>query len=521
MVEDLKKMAASGPTPEGRVHALWLVKSYGALDPQVVQAALRDSDPRVRRNAIEASEELLDKSKPIADEVLQAADDPDSHVQFQASLTLGDVKDARTLPELAKLAHEKSADPWFRTAILSSAANSASPFYDSLLAKGETWVDPQMLIELSALIGARQNPAELSKWFASVSKLKQPERELEGLVRGLKLSVAHDLVVPGAEPVVTRLTRSDNKDLQEAAWNTAVYFDFPALIQQALKDAANPDASKEKRILAIHALRGGHFKAVAPALDQILQKLPLPDVETASVDALASFSNPAVGEILLKHWSTLTHDGQQHALEALVAQRDRVPLLLKAIEGGQVKPSALDPSVRSRLFENPDPAVVDKSRALLASTNTDRAKLTASYKDVLSMQGNAVKGNTLFAGNCGRCHMPRMQGGRVGPDLSGINNKTKEELLTDILNPSYAIEPRFISHIVTTKDGYIYDGVISNETPGSITLQGGSEERNHTVLRKNLVSVRSSNISLMPEGLENSLSKQDIADIIAYLRGGL
>ena len=231
------------------------------------------------------------------------------------------------------MAHEKSSDPWFRTAILSSAANSASPFYDSLLAKGETWVDPQMLIELSALIGARQNPAELSKWFASVSKLKQPERELEGLVRGLKLSVAHDLVVPGAEPVVTRLTRSDNKDLQEAAWNTAVYFDFPALIQQALKDAANPDASKEKRILAIRALRGGHFKAVAPTLDQILQKLPLPDVETASVDALASFSDPAVGEILLKHWSTLTHDGQQHALEALVAQRDRVPLLLKAIEG--------------------------------------------------------------------------------------------------------------------------------------------------------------------------------------------
>jgi putative heme-binding domain-containing protein len=137
------------------------------------------------------------------------------------------------------------------------------------------------------------------------------------------------------------------------------------------------------------------------------------------------------------------------------------------------------------------------------------------------MQGNTQKGNTLFAGNCGRCHMPRMQGGRVGPDLSGINNKTKEELLTDILNPSYAIEPRFISRIVTTKDGFIYDGVISNETPGSIALQGGAPERNHTILRRNIASVQSSNISLMPEGFERTLSKQDIADIIAYLRGGL
>lgn len=521
VVEGLKKMAAQGPTPEGRVHALWLVKSYGALDPQLVQTALRDADPRVRRNAIEVSEQFLAESKPIADQVLHAADDSDSHVQFQASLTLGNLKDARVSAALAKLAHEKSADPWFRVAILSSTANSASPFYHDLLAKGETWVDPQMLIELSALIGARQDPKELSQWFGSLSKLKQPERELEGLVRGLRLSVAHDLSVPGAEAVITRFTRSDNKDLQETAWKAAVFFDFPALIQQALKDAANPDLPKGKRILAIRALRGGHFKTVSPALDEVLQKLPLPDVEVASIDALASFSDPAVGELLLKRWPTLTHDGQQHALEALVAQRNRVPLLLKSIEDGQVKASALDPSVRSRLFQNPDPAVVERSRKLLSSTNVDRAKLTAEYKDVLNMQGNPVKGNTVFAGNCGRCHLPRMEGGRVGPDLSGINNKTKEELLTDILNPSDAIEPRFISHIVTTKDGYIYDGVISNETPGSLTLEGGSAERNRTVLRKNIANVQTSNISLMPEGFERTLSKQDIADIIAYLRGGL
>jgi hypothetical protein len=54
-----------------------------------------------------------------------------------------------------------------------------------------------------------------------------------------------------------------------------------------------------------------------------------------------------------------------------------------------------------------------------------------------------------------------------------------------------------------------------------VTLEGGSEERNRTVLRKNIANVQASNISLMPEGFERTLSKQDIADIIAYLRGGL
>jgi putative heme-binding domain-containing protein len=117
--------------------------------------------------------------------------------------------------------------------------------------------------------------------------------------------------------------------------------------------------------------------------------------------------------------------------------------------------------------------------------------------------------------------MPRRAGGRVGPDLSGINNKTKEELLTSILNPSFAIEPRFVNYIVTTKDGRMYDGVIANETPGSIALRGGSEDGDQTVLRKNIAEIRASSVSLMPEDLEQSLSKQDLADVITYLRGGL
>jgi putative heme-binding domain-containing protein len=137
------------------------------------------------------------------------------------------------------------------------------------------------------------------------------------------------------------------------------------------------------------------------------------------------------------------------------------------------------------------------------------------------MPGEVSRGKKAFDANCARCHMPRREGGRVGPDLSGINNKTKEELLTSILNPSLAIEPRFVNYIVTSKDGRMYDGIIANETPGSITLHGGSEEGDQTVLRKNVAEIRASSVSLMPEDLEKSLSTQDLADVIAYLRGGL
>ena len=109
----------------------------------------------------------------------------------------------------------------------------------------------------------------------------------------------------------------------------------------------------------------------------------------------------------------------------------------------------------------------------------------------------------------------------MGPDLSGINNKTKEELIASILNPSSAIDPRFVNYIVTTRDGRMYDGIIAGETPSMITLRGGSDEGDETVLRRNVAAIRASSVSLMPDELEKNLGKQGLADVIAYLRGGL
>ena len=181
--------------------------------------------------------------------------------------------------------------------------------------------------------------------------------------------------------------------------------------------------------------------------------------------------------------------------------------------------SILFTTARNRLLEYPDPAIAGRARKLFETAGEDRAKVVESYRDVARMSGDASRGKRAFEENCARCHSAH-RGVRVGPDLSGVNNKTKEELLNSILNPSAAIEPRFTNYIVTTKDGFVHDGVIASETPGIITLRNGSEEGNDPILRSNIVEVRASTISLMPEGLEKALNKQDLADVIAFLRGG-
>jgi putative membrane-bound dehydrogenase-like protein len=521
VIPDLKKMAASGPTPEGRVHALWLLNSFGALDAPEVEAALKDSDWRIRKNALKLSESMLEKSKPLANAVLAMAADPDQQVQFQASLTLGELKDSRTLTTLAELAHQHSSDEWFRLAILSSVADSAAPFFHMLVAKGTSWTAPEMLVELSALIGARQNKNELAQWFATLPRLSEPDKDLEGLTRGLRLSNAKNVQAPGAEQALAKLLSSNNDAVQKAAWEASRYFELAGLIRRAMSDSINGALPEPKRILAVRALRGGHFDAVRPTLVKIIESHPTPDLEAAAVDSLAAFDQPDAGKIILDSWRGFSPAARQRAVAALLAQQHRVPMLLKAIEDGEVEPAALDATARSHLYDSPDPAIAKKAKALLESSNSDRAKVVASYHDAVTLPGNVAHGKTLFEDKCARCHMPRRQGGRVGPDLSGINNKSKEELVTSIMNPSYAIEPRFVNYIVTTKDGRMYDGVIANETPNSITLRGGEEEGDQTILRKNMAEIRASSVSLMPEGFEKDFSKKDLADIISYLRGGL
>jgi putative membrane-bound dehydrogenase-like protein len=522
VVPDLQAMASKGSSPEARVHALWLLQAYSALGPEQIEGALKDPDWRIRQNALQLSEALQNRSKRLANAVLTMSADSDPHVQFQASLTLGDLKDPRALRALSELAHARSSDPWFRTAILSSAADSASTLYHALLAKGQSWTDPQLLIELSAVIGARQIPNELSRWFSSLPKLKQPEKELEGLTRGLRLSNARDVQVPRAEAALTRLIEYGSEPVQRAAWEASRYFELKALLRRARGEAVNTLLPAAKRVFAIRALRGGHFDDAAPALERIVGSHPQPDIEVAAIDSLSAFDEPAAGKVILEHWRGYSPPARKHAVDAMLLQTNRIPLLLKAIENGQVEPSALDSGQRSHFYESANPEIAQTARTLLEGTSSDRAKVVASYNGALSLQGNVPHGKKLFEDNCARCHMPRREGSRVGPDLSGISAKTKPELLTSILNPSYAIEQRFVNYVVTTKDGRMYDGVIGNETPGAVTLRGGSENgTDETVLRKDIAEIRASSVSLMPDGFEDKLSKQDMADVIAYLRGGM
>jgi putative membrane-bound dehydrogenase-like protein len=512
VMPQLKQMAVTSASGPARLRALYLVEALGGLDQAMVVAALGDKQPQIREHAIRLAEAFPAAEK----QVLALAADADPRVQFQLACSLGNFRSPAARLALVEIASRNAGDRWVRVAALSSAADDPGGFFQALVAKGHAAVPREMAELTGSLIGTRKQPAEIQRFLAQIDKTKEPQAGLQGLARGLQLVGVRGLKLPGIERTLGRYLN----DGVEAAWDVARHFEVRDLLDRAAADALSSTVSEKQRVRAVTAMRGATFARARPVIEKVLASNPSAEVQTAAVLSLSSFEDPSAAKVLLAHWKAYSPEARVRAIGALLAQRNRIPLLLDALEAGVVPANAIEIGARNRLLELSDVALADRARKALGASPGDRGKVVAAYRDAVNLKGNVEHGRQIFEDACAKCHLSRRQGGRVGPDLAGINMKTKEELLSAILDPSASIEPRFVNYLVTTKDGRMHDGILANETPGALTLRGGSEE-DVTILRQNIAEIRSSSISLMPEDIEKSLSKQDVADIIAYLRGGL
>ncbi len=136
-------------------------------------------------------------------------------------------------------------------------------------------------------------------------------------------------------------------------------------------------------------------------------------------------------------------------------------------------------------------------------------------------KGDATRGRTLFADlkglACIKCHAVGGQGGNVGPSLEGIALKyAKEELMTSILEPSKTIANGYETIKITTLDGKNLIGVFKGETGDTINL-ADIEGKLIAVAKKDIEDRKFSPISTMPNGLNDGMTLQDFADVVAYL----
>jgi putative heme-binding domain-containing protein len=138
----------------------------------------------------------------------------------------------------------------------------------------------------------------------------------------------------------------------------------------------------------------------------------------------------------------------------------------------------------------------------------------------LTAKGDAVAGRKIYLGQkakCATCHKVEGEGGQVGPDLSSIGGKfDRPHLIDSLLNPSSQITYGYETTILLTEDGNTLTGVVKEKSDTEITLLD-AEDKQVRIPRSEIEQMKSSNISVMPTGLADSLDRQEFVDLVTYL----
>jgi putative heme-binding domain-containing protein len=205
---------------------------------------------------------------------------------------------------------------------------------------------------------------------------------------------------------------------------------------------------------------------------------------------------------------------------AVISKPGFIKELFAAIEKGTINGAEMSSSDRVSLMSDKNPEIANQAKILFKELEGgDRMKVYQEFKSALSASVDAKSGKAVFRKNCSACHTYKNEGGRVGPDLTGVKNQPADALLLHILVPNYEVLPAYQSVSVRTNDGRSISGWLVSETENSLTLRTtfGTDE---AVLRRNISSLNNSGLSLMPDGLEQNISRDEMAKLIAYLKAG-
>ncbi len=536
----LARMAREDARPLARLHALWTLHGTGALAADALRAALSDAHPGVRAQAVRLTE-LLDEAEGAAlfeKDLVAMADDPDPKVRFQLLLTLGDMDTDEAAAARDRLLARDVADPWVHMAALTAGA---IPDFAKISQTARTFGDrPEgrsYLRRLTALAGASGSAADIREivrfaldapgvadapdapGVAGVAGGGAPDI-LQGLADGLGRRAADEeaFSVDGGRLLEAFYAEADPAmrqgllNLLRRARDVDV---DPARAMAIAASSAEPPA-RRRDMLALVEL--GDPADVAEALrDLIVQSPPEAGVQEAAARVLGRTPGDEAGRFLLNAYARLAAGARDEALNALLRSESRMHLLLAAVEAGDISRSALGWNRRVRLMRDTEGAVKARARALLRASDASRPDVMRAYEAALDLPGDAGRGQAVYFSVCARCHGAGRGAALFGPDLGTVRHWPSRALLEAILVPERSIADGYELWRMERRGAAPLTGILQGETPSSITLVT-EEGRAEVVLRGAVESVRRLDESPMPPGLEEDISLQDMADLLAFLR---
>ena len=536
----LAKLASESKNHFARLHALCTLDGFNALHPDLVERALGDLHSGIRRNALRLAETRATPAVIAA--AVKLVEDDDAKVRLQLACTLGEWREREAGEALARLAITEHTNKFIVAAVMSSAVphvealvnavvnadaafrarirltrpdghplpvgrgegrgegrdepgNSLATYSESLLTLSLALKDrgsvARLLKPTLTPIGGQFSPRQMETFSAFLDTLARRGQSLASLAGSNE-----------AEPLAARLAES-----------TRLF----AAAQRLMVDASRLPAERVTAA-ALLVRDGTHRTDGTKALAEWFTPKSAGEVQRAAIRALGVSAVQEVPGIVTKAWPALGPETRLAALDELLGRPAWALELARRIESGQIGASALDAARRGRLLRHSSPEVRQlASKALNVNAASSRTKVVEDFKPALTLQGDAKRGEAVHAKLCVVCHKLGDTGNDIGPNLQSVANHPPEKLLVSIFDPNASIEPGYLAYTAVVSGGEELYGIIAAETGNSLVLKL-ADGKTRTLLRSDIATLRSSNLSLMPEGLEQGLSKQDLADLIQFIR---
>ena len=511
-----------------RLHAMWILSVKGKLSASQLLLLLADRSSGVRENALVVAEKIINADNDVLNRCKDLLNDPDKRVRMQAALTLSTL-DAKIFKkhkdDLVKLladAANTELDDWTVAAISLAAQQSAAELFSHLVSNNI--VNLRLLSSL-ALVCSNSEPdmkVILESLSSSTINSETSGEVIHQLTQG-------NVDFPGNTMVhyIQAMEKTEDKNLlpELAALRNRLQLSpspqFLKYSRKALQQVLNHSLPDSLRLQQMALMELLPYKEKAEVLYQCLQNTEPLKLQEDALRQLSQFREPEIGWRVVKLWKELGPHTRRYASDLLLYIETNHNALLTGLEQGTINIGEMNFDLERRrtlLWWTDNEDTKKRAEKLFSDAGvTNRKDAIEKMKPALLLNGSAMNGEKVFESICSNCHVYGLKGKEVGPVLTEINRKSKESNLHDILDPNAAVDTKYINHRLVTSSGELHMGIVEAETDQYITLKkiGGEKV---TVAKSEIKTFTSMGTSLMMEGLENSMTHQNMADLLAFLQ---
>ncbi|MFK7817181.1 MAG: c-type cytochrome, partial [Planctomycetaceae bacterium] len=528
LIEDWKaivKVAMRASDPEARIHALNALDArhdeWWEAEPEVVLTALQDNHPSVRRHGIRLSRRHPN-NKGIQQLLVKLAKSPAPKETLELAYRLGDEKTPEAAVALGKVLRAFDKDAFVRSAVVSGVndSNVGSILSQVVEKAGASDSTVRTLFRVAA---SSKSDEVVNQAINVVGKVlhaswREPSLRDDGLRHYAFL---------GLTELYSRLGRDRvHRDHENTRDGVSRIDDFLMVKHSnAFHDHVCERHTPRTVIAAIRVfgafnsrLRGDASPDLTVNFLHFFEPTVRLDIQVAAAEELASLRGPQPAIEFIDLWKNAAPSIRNRMLTHLLSKSQWAMQLVEAIEKKKISAAEIGTRGRQALTTHRDKSIRERAeKAIGAPASSNRAAVVGNFDNI--KPGDAIAGRTVFKKRCATCHQLDGVGKQIGADLTALKDKSTKALLTAILDPNRAVEAKFISYTALTEGGKMFSGMIKSESGNAITLIG-SDGKEQTVLRSDIDEFSCSNKSLMPEGLEKDLTKQDLADVIAFVQSG-